>query len=413
MKHMIKKLLIFLPFLLAIVLFSSCEKEDPVPVDPDKPTTGEPNPSDPENPTPSNPTNKTILVYILGNNSLQSFIQSDINEMIEGMQNSPNTGNLILYIDDPTASRLVRIRKDEKGEYKEVILQNLGDRNSASYEMFSSVIKKVFDYYPAEKYGLFMWSHGDGWLPSPSNSSQTRWYGQDGNNYMDISEIKRALQEVPHLDFIYFDDCFMQSVEVAYELRHYTDYTIGSVAETPGAGAPYHKLMDLVFQDKADVKTIIERYHNYYPSEEARIKDNWPYGAAISAIRCSELEGLAAATKVITNKYADVLKAISPSTVQNYDPRKSQRAYYDFNDVVSKVANAEDLAVWRQQLDKAVPYKETTSRIYSIYIPGTFAVNENYSGISVYLPLSSYTTWNNFYKTFEWGEASGWNALIN
>lgn len=395
MKHMIKKLLIFLPFLLAVVLFSSCEKEDPVPVQ---------------------WANKTILVYMVANNDLSSnhgFDDKDIAEMIEGMQNSKSVGNLILYVDKAASTQLLSIEKDVNGVYQKKLIKEYEDRNSASYSVLSSVLKEVLARYPANSYGLFMWSHGDGWLPSPSNSSQTRWYGVDGNNYMDISEIKRALQEAPHLDFIYFDDCFMQSVEVAYELRHYTDYTIGSVAETPGAGAPYHKLMDLVFQDKADVKTIIERYHNYYPSEEARIKDNWPYGAAISAIRCNELEGLAAATKVITNKYADVLKAISPSTVQNYDPRKSQRAYYDFNDVVSKVANAEDLAVWRQQLDKAVPYKETTSRIYSIYIPGTFAVNENYSGISVYLPLSSYTTWNNFYKTFEWGEASGWNALIN
>lgn len=397
MKHMIKKLLIFLPFLLAVVLFSSCEKEDPIPVQ---------------------WANKTILVYMVANNNLEysgnEFDQKDIAEMIEGMQNSKYVGNLILYVDKAASTQLLSIEKDESGVYQKKLIKEYEDRNSASYSVFSSVLKEVIARYPANSYGLFMWSHGDGWLPSPSNSSQTRWYGQDGSKFMDISEIKRALQEVPHLDFIYFDDCFMQSVEVAYELRHYTDYTMGSVAETPGAGAPYHKLMDLAFQDKADVKTMIERYHNYYPSEEARTKDKWPYGAAISAIKCSELDGLAAATKVITDKYANELRSINPSTVQNYDPR-SQRAYYDFNDAINKVEgiSASELAAWKQQLDKAVPYKEATSKIYSMYISGEFAVNENYSGISIYLPRPSYTTWNNFYKTYEWGETSGWNALIN
>lgn len=392
---MIKKFFIYIQLIVLLFAVSSCHRDD----------------------DPITPANKTVLVYMVANNNLgnsyNQFDQKDIAEMIEGMQNSMYVGNLILYLDKASSTQLISIEKNEHGVYAQKLLKEYEDRNSASYDAFSSVLKEVIARYPANHYGLFMWSHGDGWLPSPSNSAKTRWYGQDGNNYMDISEIKRALEEAPHFDFIFFDDCFMQSVEVAYELRHYTDYTMGSVAETPGAGAPYHKLMEQVFQDKSDIATMIANYHAYYPSEEARVKDNWPYGAAISAIKCDELEGLATETKKIVAKYANELRAVSPGTVQNYDPR-NQRAYFDFGDMISQVASTEDLQVWREQLDKAVPHKEVTSRIYSMYINSTFAVNENYSGITVYIPRSSssYTTWNNFYKTFEWGKASGWSQLL-
>lgn len=393
---MMKKVFIFLQLILLV--FTSCEKEDPEPVI---------------------PANKTILVYMVANNSLEyhGFDDKDIAEMIEGMQNSKHVGNLILYVDKATSTQLLSIEKDEKGIYQKKLIKEYEDRNSASYSVFSSVLKEVIARYPANSYGLFMWSHGDGWLPSPSNSTQTRWYGQDGNNYMDISEIKKALEEAPHLDFIYFDDCFMQSVEVAYELRRYTDYTMGSVAETPGPGAPYQLLMDLVFQDKADIKAIIERYYDYYTSNEAIIRDNWPYGAAISAIKCDELEGLATATQKIVDKYATAIKAIAPNSIQIYDnyhySKRPQQAYYDFYDLISKIEgiSAEELQTWKQQLDKAVPYREATPSIYSIYV-GVFPINV-YSGISTYIPRPSYTSWNNFYQTFEWGKASGWSEIVN
>ena len=52
---------------------------------------------------------------------------------------------------------------------------------------------------------------------------------------MNIEDLKSVLQKAPHFDFIMFDACFMQSVEVAYELRDYCDYYIGFPAENPGA----------------------------------------------------------------------------------------------------------------------------------------------------------------------------------
>lgn len=47
---------------------------------------------------------------------------------------------------------------------------------------------------------MVFWSHGEGWIPSPA---KTRWFGQDGNNYMDIADLHAALQVAPDLDFLF------------------------------------------------------------------------------------------------------------------------------------------------------------------------------------------------------------------
>lgn len=355
-----------------------------------------------------NAADKTVLVYILGNNSLNAFIQSDLDQMTEGMQSARQTGNLLVYVDDQLSSRLISIEKDNKGIFKEKLIRNYGEQNAASYETMSSVFKEVFHAYPAKNYALFLWSHGDGWLPKPDY--QLRWYGQDGTHFLDISEIKQVLEEAPYFDFIFFDDCFMQSVEVAYELRHYTDYIIGSPTETPGPGAPYQVLMNAVYEEKADIQKMIANYYTYYAGDDAIEIDGWPYGAAVSAIKCNELENLANETKKIISRHADEIQHFNPSGVQVYDNRR-EKAYYDFQDFIQQITTKEEREQWEKALEKAVPFKASTPSCYSAYINGTFPIKV-YSGISVYIPNIEYENWNRFYKTYEWYLIAGWNELF-
>lgn len=61
-----------------------------------------------------------------------------------------------------------------------------------------------------------------------------------------------------------FDACYMQSVEVIYQLRDRTDYFIGSPTEIPGPGAPYEAVVPALFsQDKPEIN-IAESYYTVY-----------------------------------------------------------------------------------------------------------------------------------------------------
>ena len=186
---------------------------------------------------------RTVLVYIAGDNSLRSFATEDLAEMTEGMQSvDDNSYNLLVYIDTGPSPKLIRLKKDKKKNVVQEAIATYEGRNSVDVSKMKEVINTAFSEYPAQSYGLVLWSHGEGWLAKSQN--KTRWWGQDGgSNYMDISELKDVLRNAPHLSFLLFDACFMQSVEVVYELKEHADYIIGSPTEIPAPGAPYQKVV--------------------------------------------------------------------------------------------------------------------------------------------------------------------------
>ena len=88
-----------------------------------------------ENETPEPRTTRTILVYMMANNSLNSFASKNIESMIEGATSKNlNGGNLIVYY-APAGSppELLRI-KEENGVVKKIHLKDYEKQNSADAE---------------------------------------------------------------------------------------------------------------------------------------------------------------------------------------------------------------------------------------------------------------------------------------
>ena len=81
---------------------------------------------------------------------------------------------------------------------------------------------------------------------------------------MNISDLREALSVAPHLDFILFDACFMQSVEVLYELKEYANYIIGSPTEIPAPGAPYQKVVPAMLSNTTTAVGIGKAYFEFY-----------------------------------------------------------------------------------------------------------------------------------------------------
>lgn len=146
---------------------------------------------------------------------------------------------------------------------------------------------------------------------------------------MNIEDLKLVLQNAPHFDFIMFDACFMQSVEVAYELRDCCDYYIGFPAENPGPGAAYDRMFPFIFQKGAAVEMAIGTFAAYDEIYTGKIgsNSNWTMGTAIDVLKSSELENLAAATaNALSGVTAD--REVLRSSVFDYDQRKVGSSYY-------------------------------------------------------------------------------------
>ncbi len=225
---------------------------------------------------------------------------------------------------------LYQITKNSKGAVSKKVLYEYEEQNSVYPTVMAEVYNRVFSAFPAKSYGLVLWSHGDGWLPSPSDISaskaSTRWFGQDGTSYMDISSLNTALNSAPHFDFILFDACLMQSVEVAYELKDRADYFIGAPNEIPGPGAYYTELVPAMFSQVNDLaSTVAHGYYDYYDRNYTGqiSKADWTMGVTISVVKSSELDDLATATAAILPKYITNGSAINVSSIYSYEPRST------------------------------------------------------------------------------------------
>lgn len=386
--------------------------------------------------------NRTILVYLAAENSLSSFALDDYDEMLLGMESVSEKNHLLVYVDvnkdkqgNAALPQLIHIGKNVRtGLVEETLVYEYPeqDASSVTVERMTDVFQRAFSTYPAKSYGLVLWSHGDGWLPV---SKSLRSFGQDGGSsgpQMDILDLEEAVAKGTELlgkasgfDFIYFDACFMQGIEVAYQFRNYTNYIVACPLETPGPGSPYDLVLNPLFADtQADVVGMAEAYYNSYADLYAGgvggSNDHWTSGAAISVVQTSGLTALADETRAIYQAHSDKIYSLTEADladVQVYDPDRRyngvyKQAYYDFGDLVEQLATEEEYSRWKQALDVTVPYKASTPTCYSVYYGGWGGNMPIYSfsGLSSYFPFQNdtkYTDWNTYYKGLAWAESLG------
>ena len=366
---------------------------------------------------------RTVLVYIAADNSLSSFASEDLSEMVQGMRKvDTNSYNLLVYYDDHSAPTLLRLI-NKKGKIIKDTIFSYQEQNSVDVSVMKAVLKKAFTSYPADSYGLVLWSHGEGWLPSKSVSSftKTRWWGVDESSKMDILDLEEALSVAPHLDFILFDACFMQSIEVAYELKDCADYFIASPTETPGSGAPYEDVVPAFFSGKTGdsfATGIGDSYYDYYRDLYDETKettdDNWTGGVSIGVLKGSSLDDLASATKeIITAHVKDGASVVDASKLFYYHRSELTYYYYDIKDLISTLTGQDSsYETWLQAFDNAmISYHTTAKNYYSIpgqEYGGLFSMKGS-CGVSTYILNSGHLSLNTYYHKLQWYEAAGWS----
>ena len=373
---------------------------------------------------PIKPANKqpqrTVLAYIVSDNSLNYFSDGDINEMLEGMKSvDTQVNNLLVYADSNATPVLFRITKDKKGNVIKEIIREYDEQVSTTPQVMKEVCNTVFTNYPAQSYGLIYWSHGEGWKPMPL--AATRWIGQDKGDgtadYTNIDELKQVLASVPHLDFLLFDACFMMTVEVAYALRDEADYIIASPTEIPGPGAPYDAIVAPMFRPTNAAIEVAKAYYDYYNAlYDSGIKNSdnyWTAGVSIAALKTSALSNLATATQRALSKAENINLSAIKSSLFNYDQRSKSSSsyigYYDMVQLMQALCTESDFATWKTAFDSAMAYYQTTPLNYSSFA-GMFSI-EGTCGLSHYLPTGNnalnaayaQTDWYSAAKLGDWG----------
>lgn len=408
----------FLFSIVAILTLSACSKKD-----------------DPEpGPGPTPVAQHTVLVYMSGENSLVDIIGYNLKEMIEGSYQLDENQHLIAFVDSTGFRNYPHIYEIAGGKATEVYRYS-SDFYSSDPAKFREIIQWTIDNYPSNDYSLVLWGHATGWAITTDSVAQSRnysrAYGQDkgtdltggSSHWMNITQMARALDGLPKFRYIFADCCCFQCLESAYELRNAADFLIGSPAEIPDLGAPYDKIVPVLFSQSTDFyKQICDIYYDYYfglyqLSENAELGLSG-YSVPMSVINLSQMDNLASAT-------ASVMRSFVPQYSEELDLSRmpfyfayDKPVMYDAKSVFHQYAPETNYTQWLKAYNAAVPYQLPSLKWMTIYnaILNQFdkfpTETDMYGCTSMFFPQANYSTstyrYNERIRQMQWYNAVDW-----
>ena len=346
------------------------------------------------------PAKHTLLVYIMANNSLDNFGIQNLNTMMEvATKKNLNGGNLIVYYAPQGATpQLLQLKENSNGKVIKEVVLDYEKQNSASPEVLLNVIKEVMARFPADSYGLDLWSHGSAWVPS-NYQNMMKAFGQDGIDWMEIDELAKG---IPNgiFKYILFDACYMASVECIYELKDKADYILASPTETMGAGWPYAEIIPAFFENNVQPEKVAEIFYNYYNAQSGDYQT-----ATVSVAKTSEIENLTAIVK-------EILADKSEEDIFNLDLQSMQRLeyltnsyytlrqgfLYDFDDFIKQLATAGQYEQFQAAMGKLITYEAHTKNAFFGALRYSKPI-DRCCGLTVFVPQQSIPKINEWYKT--------------
>jgi len=341
------------------------------------------------------------------NNNLSSFAEHNISTIKDGfVPDKQSKDILVVYVHLPNKDpKLVRVYKESDGAVLEDIVATYTDQNSANGDVLKAVLNKIKVIFPANEYGLILWSHATGWLPQGyfnTSVNQGAFYedpyrdivksfGEDRGVEMEVKELKGALPF--RFSFIIFDCCFMGGIETIYELRDKADYIVASPTEILAYGFPYDQIMSSLFQTKLDLEQTCQLFYDYYNNQSGVHQS-----ATISIYKTAELKQLADVTKSIFNANRSKIATLTMSTVQPFF-RLNKSWFWDLGHLIEKIATPAEYEAFNTALNKVIVAKWNTPFFIDLEI-------KKYSGVSTYIQNPENNFLDSFYKGFDWNVAS-------
>jgi len=249
----------------------------------------------------------TIMVFMNGKNSLSEYVIKDMNEMeklgpTENINIVTEAGRILYkppsnnggggYYDDwggpvvphpgwpnpywggmPPMMQRAGITKDASTDWTGVrryamtkdgdnaalsspMLADLGTVDMGDYKQLVEFGKWAKQNYPAKKYMLIVWNHGDGWKNKALWDQPTIKgisYDDETGNGISTVNLGKAVREMGGVDIYASDACLMQMAEVAYELKDAAKITVGSEENEPGDGWAYDYFLARVHSNKTNL----------------------------------------------------------------------------------------------------------------------------------------------------------------
>ena len=358
----------------------------------------------------------TIMVYMSGDNNLEAIAHMDMLEMEKAL---PEDAEIIVLMDrspeffdgfgNEKGARIYRIRRSAAGYDMEKfydsfnmsllpprlnseVIKDLGSINMSDPRNLETFIRFAAENYPAERYALIGWDHGNGWYGL---------LGDDENgDYMTVHEYTeaaaRAAQALPKkkFDLVMYDMCLMGQLDVLYETRKITDFMVASAPSIPSYASDYIAILPLFTREMPveDLgKEIVKRNIAFFNRHNA-VSDL----ASFSFYDLRHLDDVTESLEDLVSALRRELPANAVSLMRNtIDALHYESSGFDEAEQGLKSPSAVDIFDWLDILEKShsslreeiTELREALSRLI-IHTENTRGYDYAH-GLSVYLPLTA------------------------
>ena len=364
----------------------------------------------------------TIMIYVNAKNDLEKYGLKDVNEM--EMIGSSDKINVVVELGrmdgydssegDWTGSRRYLIQKDDStSTITSPVLADLGKVDMGDWKHLVDFGVWAKTKYPAKKYMLIVWNHGNGWTKSlKSIVNKGISYDFETNNHFTTPQLGMALKEIGRLDVYASDACLMQIFSVSYEIKGDITYVVGSPETEPGDGYTYNTMLKPIISNPEitpyrAAKVLVDAYSDHYQSIDK--------ASTQSFIRTSSFEKLLillddwayAATQ--SKEKALIKKSVYKA--QKYAVPDNKDLYHFLSLVTAETMNADV----KEKGKALMNYIERHLVVYSRYTNSSgnwWSGPVDYSnshGLAVYLPKVSY---NSNYDELKIAQQSYWDEFI-
>ena len=365
----------------------------------------------------------TFMVYLDGDNNLESAAIDDFLEM--SSVGSTSNVNIVVQFDR------IPGYDSSYGDWRDCkrflvthgmtptpanALMDLGECNMGDPNTLDAFVTWTMTEFPADNYALILWNHGDGWksinkwvpwaddIKDAKDAGFTRGICWDytNNDYLSLQETEQALTG-KYVQLLGYDACLMHMIEVVYQVMANAGISVGSEESEPWDGWPY----DTILSDLTGTpsmypsilgETIVSRYIESYAPATYETQ---------SAVDQTDLPNLATAVE----NFAQALINELPDHKDEIEQARTE---------VDSVGDYIDLYHFAELVESYIPSAASAAQAVmdnlgnAVYAEAHGSYHPNFCGLSIYFPeaewayLSSYENtkfavdihWDEFLKEY-------------
>ena len=365
--------------------------------------------------------NWTFMVYLDGDNNLEGAGIDDMNEM--EVVGSTSNVNIVVQFDripgydstngNWTGTRRYYVTHDaDTVTINSNLIQDLGEVNMADPNTLVNFTEWAMQNYPADHYALILWNHGSGWKYPQNGRDLFKCVIYDdtsGGDDLSMQELQLALNTIKtdtgkKMDVLGFDACLMQMIEVAYQVKDYSDVMVGSEEIEPGDGWPYNTILSNLTANPLMTPSglgseIVADYIASYGTSG---------GETQSAANQTKLSNLVSAV----DNFAQVLNNSLPSySDEILSARMRSEAYGDYEFI--------DLYHFSELITSSIPdiVVQTAATAVMNNITNTIFAeahgsgHQNSHGLTIYFPLAQ-GTYLKSYDNIDFANDTKWDEFL-